>query len=127
VLMDDVLLPKNSVQIIRGTSKTLQLSVVDSNRKPVNLTGTTIIMTVKETVDNHKNIFQKTTNVATQIQITDPFGGVAQIFITPADTQNLDIKQYVFDVWVILTSGARYAVVPPTIFDLQAGVTVWPV
>ena len=124
--MDDVLLPKNSVQLIRGTSKTLQLSVVDSNRKPVNLSGATIIMTVKNTVDNLKNVFQKTTNDPTQILITDPFGGIAQIFINPSDTQYLDIKQYVFDVWVILTSGARYAVVPPTILDLQAGVTVWP-
>lgn len=125
--MDDVLLPKNSVQIIRGTSKTLQLTVVDSHRKPVNLTGTTIIMTVKDTVDNLRNVFQKTTADPTQILITDAFSGIAQIYINPSDTQNRDIKQYIFDIWVILTTGARYAVVPPTIFDLQAGVTIWPV
>jgi hypothetical protein len=124
--MEDVLLPKNSVQIIRGTSKTLQLSVVDSHHKPVNLTGATIIFTVKNRVEDRQNVIQKTTQDPTQVQITDPFGGIAQIFLVPADTQLRDVKQYVFDVWVILTSGARYAVVVPAIFDLQPGVTLWP-
>lgn len=122
--MDDVLLPKNAVQIIRGTSKTLQLSVADATGKPVDLTGSRIVMTVKSKFEDTTNVFQKTTDQATQVLITDARGGVAQVFINPADTQDREIKQYLFDVWVILSSGKRYAVVPPSIFDLQPGVTV---
>ena len=122
--MNDILLPKNAIQVIRGTSKTLDLRVVDSHGKPVNLTGAAIILTVKNTVEDTRNIFQKTTANPSQVDVIDPYGGRAQIFITPDDTANRDIKQYVFDVWVILVTGARYAVVPPSIFDLQAGVTV---
>lgn len=122
--MDDVLQPKNAVQIIRGTSKTLQLTVVDSVSKPVDLTGARVVMTVKDRFEDTKNVFQKTSDAGTQVLITDAKGGIAQIFINPADTQDREIKQYVFDVWVILSSGKRYAVVPPSIFDLQPGVTV---
>ena len=124
--MYDVLLPKNAVQIVRGTSKTLQLAVTDPQSKPVNLTGATIIMTVKNRVEDQKNIFQKTTADPTQVKITDSFGGIAQIFIQPTDTQFRDVKEYVFDVWVILPSGARYDVIPPTVFELTASVTSWP-
>jgi hypothetical protein len=122
--MDDVLQPKNAVQIIRGTSKTLQLSVVDSVNKPVDLTGARVVMTVKSRFEDVNNVFQKTSDFVAQVQITDAKGGIAQIFINPSDTNERDIKHYVFDVWVILASGKRYAVVPPSIFDLQPGVTI---
>lgn len=121
-----ILLPRNSVRVIRGTSKTLQLSVVDERNKPVNLTGATVVMTVKNQVDDLRNVFQKTSAFSSQVLIIDPFGGLANIFLQPADTQFLDIRQYVFDVWVIFPSNQRFAVVPPTIFDLQAGVTLLP-
>ena len=122
--MDDVLLPKNAVQIIRGTSKTLVVTTTDSKGKPIDLTGARVIMTVKGRVEDTQNVFQKTTDVLTQVEVTDPKAGIAQIYISPSDTQTQEIKTYVFDVWVVLTSGKRYAAVPPSLFDIQPGVTI---
>lgn len=122
----DILAPENALLVIRGTSKTLKLSVVDDNGKPVDLTSAQIYMTVKQALGDVQNVFQKSTASSSQILITDPRGGTANIFLLPGDTQRLDIKPFVFDVWVILASGKRYAVVPPSVFEVQAGVTYLP-
>lgn len=120
--MDDILLPKNALQVIRGASRTLQLEVVGPDFKPYNLTGGTLVMTVKERVEDLQNLFQKSSVDSTQILITDYFGGLANIFIQPADTQNRDVQQYVFDVWLLI-GGKKFIVIPPSIFDIQAAVT----
>jgi hypothetical protein len=121
-----ILLPVNSLTVIRGASKTLQLSVSDQFGKPTNLTNALIVMTVKDRVEDLRHRLQKTSTDSTQVQIIDPFGGIAQIFLAPSDTKRWDIKPYVFDIWVFFTNGSSYVVIPPTTFDLQAGVTQWP-
>lgn len=122
--MTDILQPKNGLIVIRGTSKTYTLTVTDASSKPVNLTGARVVFTVKQRLSDTQVVMQKTTDDPTQAVVTKPFAGEAEIYLTPADTKNLSPKQYVFDVWVVLTSGKRYAVIPPSTFELQAGVTV---
>ena len=118
------ILPENALSIIRGTSKTLELVVTDADGKAVNLTGGKVVMTVKATVTDTTPLVQKSSDVPTQAELTVPREGKARIYLVPADTQTMTVRQYVFDVWLVLASGKRFAVVPPSIFEVQAGVTL---
>jgi len=118
------ILPENALSLIRGTSKTLELVVTDADGKVVDLTGAKVVMTVKATVTDTNPLIQKSTDVPTQAELTVPREGKARIYLIPSDTQTLAIKQYVFDVWLVLSNGKRHAVVPPSVFEVQAGVTL---
>jgi hypothetical protein len=121
-----VLLPENSVSIIQGTSKTLQVCVVDIHGKPVDLTGGQAFLTVKRIIQDPAPLIQKSTRNPAQSIITVPRHGIVQFYFGPSDTQTLDPVDYVFDVWVILASGSRYSVVPPSVFQIIEGVTIIP-
>ena len=123
-LQSITILPENAVTVIRGTSKTLEMIVTDSDGKASDLTGARVVLTVKETVADTNPIIQKISDFPAQAEVTVPRSGKAKIYLIPSDTQTLAIKQYVFDVWIILPNGKRFAVVPPSIFEVQAGVTL---
>jgi hypothetical protein len=117
--------PKNSIQVIRGTSKAFELVVSDETGAIVNITGSRIIMTVKRELTDADPIIQKDSAVGpVEVELSEPKAGKAKIYLDPPDTQTLDVREYVFDVWVILASGKRYAVVPPSVMEIVAGVTV---
>lgn len=119
-----VLLSENSVPFIRGVSKTLTLTVVNLSGDPVDLTGASVYFTVKREIFDRVPVITKTTSNVAEVAITNPKGGIASIYIDPADTQNLDIHPFVFDVWVVLPSGKRYCVVKEAVLDIQPSVTV---
>jgi hypothetical protein len=121
-----VLLPENSVSIIRGTSKTFQWQVSDAQGRFVDLTGAQAFMTVKRIIEDPAPLIQKSTRKTDQAVISTPRKGIVQFYFVPIDTQTLDPVEYIFDVWVILASGARYAVVQPSVFQVEAGVTIIP-
>lgn len=117
--------PKNALRIIRGTSKTLLVSVEDEDGEVVNLTGCRAIFSAKRDVRDPHCVIQKDSDRGiTQVNITLPREGKFEVYLTPEDTQTLDVATYIFDVWVILVSGKRYAVIPPSLFEVDAGVTV---
>jgi hypothetical protein len=118
--------PKNTIRLIRGTSKTFLLTVTDEADERVDLAGARIIMSVKRSLDDEHTLIQKDSSKgATQVEIITPTkGGQANIYLTPSDTNTMDVREYTFDVWVILSSGKRYAVIPPSVLELEAGVTV---
>jgi hypothetical protein len=118
--------PKNTIRIIRGTSKTLLLSVTDEAGERVDLAGARFIFSVKRSLDDEHTVIQKDSQKgSTQVEILTPTkGGQANIYLAPSDTNTLDVREYVFDVWAVLSSGKRYAVIPPSILELEAGVTV---
>lgn len=123
----NVLLPENAIPLIRGTSKTLKLTVVDLDNKPIDLTGATIHFTVKlEPLDRVPVIKKSSANPSEAEVSAPPQDGIARIFLDPADTQDLECRLYVFDVWVILQSGKRYCVVKQSTLELQPGITVLP-
>jgi hypothetical protein len=119
-----LLSPANAVVIYRGTSKTLELTVTDASGNPVDLTGSTIYFTVKKCIEEQEVLFQKRSTDPLQIEITQPKAGKAKIYIQPIDTSSLEIRSYKFDVLVVLSSGKRYIVVPPTDLTVQLAVTV---
>ncbi len=120
-------LPANAVTIIRGSSKTLVLTVKDKDGEIVNLTGSTIYMTVRFKATDEECLFQKISTDDLQIEIPNPTDGTANIFINPGDTAGKRITRYVYDILVILSSGTRHVVVGPAVFEIKAGVTVIPV
>jgi hypothetical protein len=121
-----LMLPENSLEVIRGTSKTLELVITDESGGVVDLTGARIVFSVKTSPGDPLPLIQKTTDHVAQVEITLPREGKARIYLQPSDTQTLEALQYVFDVWLILTSGKRFAVVPSSIFAVKPGVTLIP-
>lgn len=120
-----ILLPDNAITIVRGSSKTLELAVTDLQDKVVNLTGASIYFTVRERLNAPNPLIYKSTGNVAEIEVIDATGGKAKIYISYMDTMNLEApKQYVFDVWVVLSSGKRYPVVQPSVFEVVPGVTV---
>lgn len=122
--MTDILQPKNGLILVRGASKTLKLTVTAPDDTPFDLTGGKVIFTVKSRVDDERPILQKTSAVGAEAAIISAKGGTAEVYIVPVDTKALQVKQYVFDVWVTFTSPTRqYQVIATTNLDLVAGVT----
>jgi len=119
--------PKNSISIIRGSSKTYALAVTDKNGEPVDLTGSRVIFSVKATFCEEDALIRKdSANGTTEIEITNALGGLADIKMVPSDTNTMNAGEYVFDVWVILSSGKQYPVIPPSKLLVEPGVTVFP-
>lgn len=120
------------IKVTRGESKTFLMTVRDSNKQPVDLTGGKVWFTVKNRVEDVGAIISKKNlaagGVDGQILITLPQTlaaiGQAQIFLDPADTAGLDPEaSYWCDAWVQLTSGKRYQVLSNRPFKIDPAVT----
>lgn len=116
----------NAVDIIQGSSRTLELTVVDDADAVIDLTGAKIYMSVKSDLASQYPIIQKVSTNVLECEITTPKGGVAQIYLNPSDTQTLDPDVYMYDVWVVLADGRRYAIIEQSPFTVRQGVTVIP-
>lgn len=114
----------NAIELIRGSSKTFLLSVVDEIGAVQSLDGATVYFTVKCDLKDTETKIVKSSAQPAEIEIYAPAEGKAKIYLTPGDTLNMDLGEYVFDVWVELASGKRYPVVKPSPFIIEAGVTV---
>lgn len=120
-----ILGPENQIEIYRGASKIYELEVVDGEDHAVDLTGARLVFTVKCSLSDPSPLIQKDSAVgATEIDISHPKEGMAEIKLLPTDTQNMDVGEYIFDVWVVLSSGTRSPVILPSPFMVLAGVTV---
>ena len=113
--------------ILRGSSKTLLLTVKDSGKNLVDLTGAKVLFTIKRNIEAAAELVRKTTDEALEAVLLTQSGdtlGQAHIFLTPSDTLTADpARDYVYDVWVELVSGKRYAVIVPSQLDLRRAVT----
>ena len=94
--------------IIRGSSKTLVLTVRDKAKALVNLTDAKVLFTIKRSVGSDTVEVRKTTDVVTEAILLPQSGttlGQAHIFLSPSDTATLEpARDYVYDVWVELVS-----------------------
>jgi len=114
----------NEVDIAQGENQTLQLTVVDSAGAVYDLTGATVTFTVKIKATESANLIQKDSNTITEVDITNPTGGIAQIFLLPVDTATTDPAEYVYDVWVEDSTGDQFQAVEATRFRILKRVTV---
>jgi hypothetical protein len=120
--------PENYVQVYRGSSATLTLTVGNEDGTAMDLTGCRVLFTVKKTAEDRSPLIQKTSAVPEQVQVAGRAArmGVATIYLTPPDTAHLEPGKYVFDVWVVLPGegGARLVAIPPSDFEVVRGITV---
>ena len=108
------MLSKN-LSIPRGDSREYRLEVTDENDNVLNITGSTIRFTVKENLsDADPGAFQLTSANPAQITIDDGGNDKARIFVTNTNTQDLQIKRYLYDVQVQPASGGVKTVVGGT-------------
>lgn len=121
-----LLLYENAVTVYRGSSKTLKLTVTDSDGDAVDLTGARIVLSAKKDISDRDPVIQKDSQGVGEVEVTSPREGKAEIYLIPEDTQNLDACTYVFDVWVVLASGERYPVIRSSELVVESGVTVLP-
>jgi|6_EtaG_2_1085325.scaffolds.fasta_scaffold09746_3 hypothetical protein len=113
----------HNTSIPRGDSREYRLEVTDENENVVNITGATIYFTVKSfNSDADPGAFQLSSANPAQITIDDGGNGKARIFVTNTNTQDLDIKRYVYDVQVQPASGGVKTVVSGT-FTITEDIT----
>lgn len=113
----------NSLTLVRGTSKTIELTVFDDAGEAFDLTNAELWFTVKKFISDETFVIQKRSTDVTEIAITSAREGKANIYLLPADTFNLAVREYTFDIWVVTALGSRYLVVGPSTLDLQDSVT----
>jgi hypothetical protein len=124
------MLEENILEIPRGATRTLVISVIDEENEdqPLSLSGGKIYFTVKESTRDREHLIRKTSDVPAEITITDPNGGEAEIYLLPKDTFHLQVGvEYVYDCWVEFTAtDQRYPVVETSIFKVKDTVTRIP-
>ncbi len=117
-----------TIEVFKGQSKTWLLSVKeDPGGGPADLTGAKLYFTVRKTLDAVAAVIEKTSDVITEIEILAPeIDGQARVFLSPSDTNNLTIGDYVYDMWLELASGRRYPIIDPSPFIIKQPVTIIP-
>jgi len=103
----------NEIEIYRGDTRTITVTVKNSAGSLVNLTGYTMRMTVKsdKTSADSAAIISKTAT------ITDPTTGVGTFALTVTDTtQTAGI--YYYDVQISNSTPSVYTVIAPTTFTI---------
>lgn len=139
----NVLMPKNSFPMKRGSSKSLKVIFQDLSEDaqrrasscnscgnnddeiPFDLTGCTIYFSMRREEWEDEPLIVKISTDSSQILILDAKSGLARIFLVPDDTHRLDPGFYVFDVWVVRASGERVPVLEGQV-QLETGVTRIP-
>jgi len=111
-------MPYEKIEIYADNNRTLRVYVKDEDLNVIDLTGATAVMTVRETKDDPV-VFTKSTAVSGEGQIGAADEGEIFFYLVPSDTASLDIRQYVFDVEVTLSSGKKYTVLEGIINLLQ--------
>lgn len=105
-----------SLFLYSNNSKEYIVYVKDINLVPVDLTGVSAKMTLRET--------KISVDISLQIDgtISVPTAGEVRFNIAPSDTINLDIRQYVFDVQ-ITTATSKIFTVLDGVLTLKQGVS----
>ena len=125
----------NSVEVYKGESKDLELEVTqivenaegNDEERPVDLTNAQVYFTVRETASAPEVLIAKDSSNALEIEIVSPAeDGLALIHLIPEDTKHMDAGTYVFDIWVVLSSGKQVPVVEVSEFIVREPVTKLP-
>jgi len=125
----------NSIEVFQGESLDLELEVTTivtatdgtESEQPVNLTGSTVYFCVRRSTGDPELLIDKDSGSALEIEILTPAtDGLALIHLVPDDTKNLPAGEYVFDVWVVLSSGKQVPVVEVSEFKVKEPVCRLP-
>jgi hypothetical protein len=118
---------RTDLSILAGSSKTYRLTIYDELGVLLDLTGSTLYFTVKTQAGVLQ--FQRVSTDTAQIEILPQTGatlGQADVKLVPSNTASMPAAEYKYDAWIVLVSGKRYAIIPPSIFRVEIPVTVIP-
>lgn len=106
------------IQMVRGTTKRLEITVTDADYTPFKLAaGDVILFGVKEKPSDEEYVFLKKVYNGSQ-------DGVYAVKVNPEDTANIAPGRYCYDVGAQV-GAAYYNVIKPSPFDVLANVTKW--
>lgn len=109
---------KNELKIIRGTTNTINLTIIDDNGDVYNLKdGEKVIFGVKQNPENTDYDIQKI------ITVESARDGNITIKLSPEDTQELPFGRYFFDIGIQTADGDYCMVVPFSPFIVENAVT----
>jgi hypothetical protein len=102
--------PFEPMDLFSGSDRTLRVFVKTPDLNIVNLTGAQGLLTVKTDKDATVPSITKSTLSGSQGAIGSPDQGEMFFYLVPADTTALDIRQYVYDILLTLSTGKKYTV-----------------
>lgn len=83
----------NKIEIVRGTTNTIQIKVYDANGAEYDLgAGERLVFGIKKRAEDDAIIFEKTGQIIGS--------GLFNVVIAPEDTEGLAFGQYVYDVGI---------------------------
>lgn len=95
---------KENLEIYAGATykKTFQWTIVNGTTSvPVDITGSTIRMQIREKINSPAILIELTT-ANNRIRLTDATNGVFQLYLTDAETSALGFKTGVYDIEIKL-------------------------
>lgn len=115
-----------SVSVYRKRDRTIKVTIL----KPEDITGAKVWFSVKTEITDtdlaavitKRNALNDGTDG--QAKIVDGPGGVIEIYLKPADTQNLEPIEYWWDLVIETTAGKKIQVVSPSKFQILMPVTI---
>ena len=103
---------RENLSMPRGDSREYRLEVTDENENVFNITGATVLFTVKKlNSDADPGEFQLTSTNPAEILLDDPGNGGGRIFIENPHTQDMEIRSYIYDCQVQPVDGGVKTVV----------------
>ncbi len=110
------------LSLVRGNSKTYTLTFTRNNGVPYCLRGWVVFFTLKQNAnlpDSEASLQKIVTQFADS---TSGTSGVASIGILPTDTENLDVREYEYDIAVRTAENEVFTVARGK-FDLEYNIT----
>ena len=107
----------NRITMFIRDNRKLEVTITYPNGDPVDLTDSKIWFTVKAKTsdpDSAAKIMKRNTKAGggdTEIKIINAAGGLAEVYIVPADSDGLNPGTYIYDVQVTLANDETYTVV----------------
>ena len=108
--------PYSKVDLYINNNRTLRIFIKDEDLNIVDLTGTTLVLTVRKDTPT----FTKSTSVVGEGAIGAADEGECLFYILPADTASLG-GQYIFDVALTTVNGKTYTVLEGILNLLEPG------
>lgn len=103
------------IEIVRGTTNTFHINIVDANGAPYNLgSGEKVVFGIKRKPEHEEVIFAKVGEIL--------YEGLYKVVINPEDTENLPSGNYYYDV-AIESGEAFFNVIEPSPFNIVANIT----
>ena len=125
----------NTIELYQGESMDIDLEIVQEvpdvngnpEDQPVDLTGATVYFSMRMKASAPELLIGKNSSNLLEIEIVNPpRNGDAIIHLVSSDTKHTPPGDYVFDVWVVLSSGKSVPVIEISTFTVKEPVTKLP-